>query len=135
MNFRKRLKTYLIGFTIGIVIVAALFGPRAFSCSYFPNARTFEEAKSKPLQFTPQAMSVIQSEDLDSAFVFNELLKNSKITNFGTDEVRINTKLPEFKDSCRTYHAVYEGKENQKSYRFAFKIYNEKTVFTEIEKE
>lgn len=123
MDFWRRLRFYLIGVSIGIVFVLAFFGPRAVTCSYFPNARALEEAKIYPMAYSDQAQATITAEEIDSIFVKNELFKNSKITNFGTDEVRATP--------CRTYRAEYR---KEKSYDFVFQICNKKTIVTELKK-
>ena len=120
-SFWKRLKFYLIGFSIGICFIAVFFGPKAAQCSYFPNARALEEAKIYPMSFSEQAGEIIQANAIDSVFLYNEILKKSKITNFGTDEVRATP--------CRTYRAQYrEGK----SYDLVFKICKKQTLIEEL---
>lgn len=123
MNFWKRLRFYLIGFSIGICFVLFFFGPRAVSCSYFPNARALEEAKFYPITFSEDAAKVIETEKIDSVFVYDELLKRSKITNFGTDEVRATP--------CRTYRAEYR---ETKSFDLVYDICKNKTIIRELKK-
>lgn len=123
MNFWKRLRFYLIGLSIGVVFVLVFFGPRAVSCSYFPNSRALEEAKIYPMSFSEQAQATITSEGIDSIFLKNELFKHSKITNFGTDEVRATP--------CRTYRAEYR---KEKSYDMVYEICKKQTVVVELKK-
>lgn len=123
MNFWKRLRFYLIGVSIGVVFVLFFFGPRAVSCSYFPNSRALEEAKIYPMSFSEQAQATIQSEGIDSIFLKNELFKRSKITNFGTDEVRATP--------CRTYRAQYR---EEKSYDMVYEICKKQTLIKELKK-
>lgn len=123
MNFLKRLKFYLIGFGLGVCFVAIFFGPKAAQCTYFPNSRALEEAKIYPISFSEQAAQMMQSENLDSVFLKNELLKKSKITNFGSDEVRAKP--------CRIYRATYR---EEKSYDFVFEICTKKTMITELKR-
>jgi len=101
--------------------VLIFFGPKAVQCSYFPNARALEEAKYYPMKFSEQAKSTIESEAIDSVFLYNEILKKSKITNFGTDEVRA---IP-----CRTYRAEYR---ETKSYDIVFQICKKQTLIEEL---
>ena len=121
MTFWRRLRFYLIGCSLGICIVLIFFGPKAVQCSYFPNARALEEAKYYPMKFSEQAKSTIESEAIDSVFLYNEILKKSKITNFGTDEVRA---IP-----CRTYRAEYR---ETKSYDVVFQICKKQTLIEEL---
>lgn len=123
MNFWKRLRFYLIGFTIGICFVLLFFGPRAVSCSYFPNARALEEAKFYPITFSEDAAQTVETEKIDSVFMYNELLKKSKITNFGTDEVRATP--------CRTYRAEYR---EERAFDLVYDICKNKTIIRELKK-
>lgn len=121
MNFWKRLRFYLIGFTIGICFVLLFFGPRAVSCSYFPNARALEEAKFYPITFSEDAAQTVETEKIDSVFMYNELLKKSKITNFGTEEVRATP--------CRTYRAEYR---EERAFDLVYDICKNKTIIREL---
>lgn len=123
MNFWKRLRFYLIGVSLGGCIVLIFFGPKAIQCSYFPNARALEEAKIYPMTFSESAALTVQTEGIDSAFLYGKILKDSKITNFGTDEVRAKP--------CRTYRAQYR---EEKSYDLVYEICEKKTVIKELKK-
>lgn len=113
----------MIGFTIGICFVLLFFGPRAVSCSYFPNARALEEAKFYPITFSEDAAQTVETEKIDSVFMYNELLKKSKITNFGTDEVRATP--------CRTYRAEYR---EERAFDLVYDICKNKTIIRELKK-
>ena len=69
MTFSQRFMKYLLGVGIGMVFVAMAFGPRAFSCNYFPNARVLDEAYSKRLSFSPEAQAFLKQENLDTVFL------------------------------------------------------------------
>lgn len=123
MTFWKRLRFYMIGASLGLCIVLVFFGPKAMQCSYFPNSRALEEAKIYPITFSESAAATIEADKIDSIFLFNEILKKSTITNFGTDEVRANP--------CRVYRAEYR---ETKSYDLVYEICKKKTVITELKK-
>lgn len=123
MDFWKRLRFYLIGVSIGVVLVLIFFGPRSMQCSYFPNSRALEEAKIYPMSFSETAQQTIDSEKIDSVFLYNEIFKKSKITNFGTDEVRATP--------CRTYRAQYR---ETKKFDLVYEICKKKTVIKELKK-
>ena len=123
MNFWKRLRFYLIGVSIGVVLVLLFFGPRSMQCSYFPNSRALEEAKIYPMSYSENAKQTIDSEKMDSVFIYNEIFKKSKITNFGTEEVRATP--------CRTYRAQYR---EEKKLDIVFQICKKQTLITEIKK-
>jgi len=122
-SFWKRLKFYLIGFAIGLCFIAIFFGPKAIQCSYFPNARALEEAKIYPVSYSEQAKQAIDSEGIDSIYLYNQLLKKSKIINFGTDEVR--------ETPCRTYRAQYR---EEKSFDLVYKICKKQTLIEELKR-
>ncbi|MFA7448869.1 MAG: hypothetical protein WCY77_10560 [Weeksellaceae bacterium] len=123
MNFAKRLRFYLIGFSLGVVLVVFFFGPRSMQCSYFPNSRALEEAKIYPMTYSDQATAMMEAEGIDSLFLYKRILSKSKVTNLGTDEVRTKP--------CRTYRASYR---EDKYYDIVFEICDKKTVLTEIKK-
>lgn len=122
MTFLKRLRFYLIGFSIGVVLVTLIFGPRACQCSYLPNARVLEEAKFRPMFYSDEARAFMEKENIDSVFLYKRIFSKSKITNFGTEEVRT--------EPCRTYRAVYEG---PPAYKLVFEICENETILKEIE--
>lgn len=94
MTFTQRLLKYLMGVSIGLVFVAMAFGPRAFSCNYFPNARVLEEATAKNLKFTNEAAVFFETEGLDSTFLKKKLFSKSKIDFDKSDKNGV---------PCRTY--------------------------------
>lgn len=123
MTFAKRFRLYLIGFSLGIFAVMIFFGPKAFQCSYFPNSRALEEAKIYPMSYSESAQQTMEAEGIDSIFLYNQIFKKSKITNFGSEEVRATP--------CRIYRAQYR---EEKSYDVVFKICKKETVLEEIKK-
>lgn len=79
MTFTQRFMKYLMGVGIGLVFVAMAFGPRAFSCNYFPNARVLDEAFSKRLAISPEAQAFLKAENLDSTFLKKNYSKEVKL--------------------------------------------------------
>ena len=125
MTFSQRFMKYLLGVGIGMVFVAMAFGPRAFSCNYFPNARVLDEAYSKRLSFSPEAQAFLKQENLDTVFLKKELFKRSKIDIDRSQK----DKVP-----CREYIANYTSKDNTKNYEFAFDVCREDSRLVSIEK-
>lgn len=128
MNFAKRLRFYLIGFSFGVVLVLFFFGPRSMQCSYFPNSRVIEEAKTYPISYSPEVSEFMEKEGLDSVFLHKQLFKKSKVTNLGSDEVKTSP--------CRTYRAIYR---QDVYYDFVFEIcikdrLDKETILKEIKK-
>lgn len=110
MTFSQRLLKFLMGTAIGLVFVAMAFGPRAFSCNYFPNARVLEEATAKNLRFSPQATEFFKAEGLDSNFLKKKLFAKSKVDfeNSKKDAVPCRTYLADYQDETKNYHMVFE---------------------------
>lgn len=75
MTFTQRFMKFLLGVGIGMVFVAMAFGPRAFSCNYFPNARVLDEAYSKKLSISDEAQAFLNAEKLDTIFLKKNYLK------------------------------------------------------------
>lgn len=123
MTFAKRLRLYLIGFSFGLLMITIFFGPKAFQCSYLPNARALDEAKIYPMNYSDTAKATMEAEGIDSVYLYNKILVKSEITNFGTEEVRATP--------CRTYRAQYR---QEKSYDIVFKICKKETILEEIKK-
>ena len=125
MTFTQRFMKYMMGVGIGMVFVAMAFGPRAFSCNYFPNARVLDEAYSKRLSISPEAQAFMKTENLDSTFLKKELFKRSKV-DFDNSK---KDKVP-----CREYLANYKSKDNSKDYNFVLEICKENSKLVSIEK-
>lgn len=125
MTFTQRFMKFLLGVGIGMVFVAMAFGPRAFSCNYFPNARVLDEAYSKKLSISDEAQAFLNAEKLDTIFLKKELFKRSKI-DFSKSK---KDQVP-----CREYVASYESKDNSKNYDFTFDICKEDSRLVSITK-
>lgn len=125
MTFTQRFMKYLMGVGIGLVFLAMAFGPRAFSCNYFPNARVLDEAFSKRLAISPEAQAFLKAENLDSTFLKKELFKRSKV-DFDHSK---KDQVP-----CREYLANYKSKDNTKDYDFVLEICKEDSKLVSIKK-
>ena len=110
MTFSQRLLKYLMGVSIGLVFIAMAFGPRAFSCNYFPNARVLEEATAKNLRYSNEAVEFLKAEGLDTTFVKKKLFVKSKVDFDQSDKngVPCRTYLADYKDESKDYHMVFE---------------------------
>lgn len=99
MKLVHRIGYYLVGLSLGIVIVSFVFSGKKTTCNYGPNARVLADLKKKKLLSKP--LLQIEGKTLDS-LVFRELLERSKV-NFS----KSNTQL----DSCKIYRVEsnYKG--------------------------
>ena len=110
MTFSQRLLRYLMGVSIGLVFVAMAFGPRAFSCNYFPNARVLEEATAKNFRYAPEAVEFLKAEGLDSTFVKKKLFTKSKVNFDQSDKngIPCRTYIADYKDETKDYQMIFE---------------------------
>jgi hypothetical protein len=93
MKFVHRLGYYLVGFSIGLVLLMFFLNGKDASCDYTPNARTVKNISSKPLSYDESASTFISSHQLDSLTIAN-LIKYGSVDFSGSD-----TQL----DSCKVY--------------------------------
>ncbi|CAM3302972.1 DUF4258 domain-containing protein [Flavobacterium longum] len=73
MKFTARLGYYMIGLTIGLFIVAAIWSGKDTRCNYFPNARVLANFRSKPMEFSPEVKQQLKSRTIDSMDIVNTL--------------------------------------------------------------
>ncbi len=125
MTLTQRFMKFGMGVGIGLVFIAMAFGPRAFSCNYFPNARVLDEAYSKRLSFSPEAQAFLKQENLDSVFLKKQLFAKSKV-DFDKSK---KDQVP-----CREYYATYESKDKTKNYEFTFDVCKEDSKLVSIKK-
>ena len=93
MKFVHRLGYYLVGFSIGLVLLMFFFNGKDASCDYTPNARTVKNISSKPLSYSENASTFISNHQLDSLTITN-------LIKFGSvDFSESDTKS----DSCKIY--------------------------------
>ena len=98
MSFLRRLGIYLIGLSMGIVILSFFFKRKEVSFCYFPNCRTLKDIRSK---------SVIVSKNIDNQTYTIDYLKPI-FWNGDVDFSKSDTKsLP-----CRTYRIVGQAQDN-----------------------
>ncbi len=73
MRFRYRFAYYLIGFTLGLFFVTAVFIGKDTRCNYFPNARVLNNLRTKPFEFSPKAIEQMKQCQVDSTDIKNSL--------------------------------------------------------------
>lgn len=89
MTFKQRLPFFLGGLTIGIIIVAFIFGKKNTTFDYGPNSRVLKNIRGKERIYSKEAISTLNYYKLDSATV-------SKILTNGDVDLGNKIKL----DSC-----------------------------------
>jgi hypothetical protein len=103
MRLRYRFAYYLIGFTLGLFFVTAMFIGKDTRCNYFPNARVLNDLRNKSFVFSNEASEVLAQGWVDTTDIKN-CLKHGDV-----DFSKSNTKI----GSGKRY--IIEGKtaENQ----------------------
>ncbi|RZJ64217.1 MAG: DUF4258 domain-containing protein [Flavobacterium sp.] len=59
MKLYQRFAYYLIGFTLGIFFVAAIWSGKDVRCNYFPNARVLNDLRTKPFYYSPATDTIL----------------------------------------------------------------------------
>jgi len=71
MRLRHRFAYYLIGFTMGLFFVTAMFIGKDTRCNYFPNARVLNDLRNKPFQYSDRAEQILSEKWMDSTDIKN----------------------------------------------------------------
>ncbi|WP_347925827.1 hypothetical protein [Pontimicrobium sp. SW4] len=93
MKLIQRVGYYLGGFSIGLILLAFFLSGKKTSCSYSPNARVLKNIGIKPLKYSDEALTYMDSKALDTSIIYTVLKKGN--VNFSLS----NTSL----DSCKVY--------------------------------
>lgn len=73
MRLRYRFAYYLIGFTMGLFVVTAIFIGKDTRCNYFPNARVLNNLRTKPFQYSDKVVVLLSQGWIDSTDIKNTL--------------------------------------------------------------
>ena len=73
MRLRYRFAYYLIGLTLGLFFVTAMFIGKDTRCNYFPNARVLNDLRNKPFEYSENAIQILSQKWLDSTDIKNTL--------------------------------------------------------------
>ena len=73
MRLRHRFAYYLIGFTMGLFFVSAMFMGKDTRCNYFPNARVLNDLRNKPFEYSEKAVAILSQKWMDSTDIKNTL--------------------------------------------------------------
>lgn len=103
MKFIHRLGYYLGGFAIGLIILAFFLSGKKTSCSYSPNARTTKNISQKHKQYSDDALTVMQSFEMDTTAV-SDMIKFGKV-DFSKSDTH--------SDDCNTYIILNSYKQQE----------------------
>lgn len=87
MKFVHRFAYYLVGFIMGLFLVAAVFTGKDTRCNYFPNARVLNDLRNKPFHYSAEASHILKQNWVDSIDIKN-CLKYGDV-NFDKSNVKI----------------------------------------------
>ncbi|WP_347174358.1 DUF4258 domain-containing protein [Polaribacter uvawellassae] len=93
MNWPKRVFYYLIGLSLGGVVVYFIWSGKKVSFDYGMDARTLKQIRIREKVYTPEAHNVLTNNNLDSVTV-NTILKNGDVS-FGESKPRLKP-CPEY---------------------------------------
>ncbi len=123
MRLRYRFAYYLIGFTMGLFFVTAIFIGKDTRCNYFPNARVLNNLRTKPFEYSDKAVVILAQHWVDTTDIKNTL------THGDVDFDKSNVAL----DKGKLY--IIEGK-TSKNQPIVLEVVNfeEKAVLRDIKK-
>lgn len=124
MRLRHRFAYYLIGFTMGLFFVSAMFMGKDTRCNYFPNARVLNDLRNKPFQYSDKAVEILSQKWMDSTDIKNTLTYGD--VDFDKSNVEVG--------SGKRY--IIEGK-TAKNQAITLEVinYEDKAVLTNITKQ
>ena len=93
MNVFQRLGYFSVGLFMGIIILIFFLSGKKTSCSYFPNARTLKNIRTKERHFDQNAMKFFTENNIDTSSI-SSILENG--------EVHFSQSITD-RDSCNIY--------------------------------
>jgi hypothetical protein len=112
----------MIGLTMGLFVVAAIWSGKDASCNYFPNARVLSNFRSKAFEFSDNAKQQLKEGWVDSLDIVNTL-KHGDV-DFDSSNITVE-------DGGKRY--IVEGK-TMKNMPFTLEIinYDKKAILKNI---
>lgn len=127
MSFTARLKFFLLGTGIGILITTGLFGKRVFSCAYFPNQRILSNLSKKEIIIDKNHFNISRKE---FKFYTDPIFIKQQV--FTQGEISFSRSLPRRKP-FPMYHIRYNDKNNGKVYIFEIENQERKAIVESIQ--
>lgn len=103
MSLLKKIGFYLIGFSLGMVILSFILKGKNTEICYFPNCRVLKDIRSKDLSYSDEVQTLIANNTIKEEDI-NLLLKDGDI-DFRNSETETTP--------CKTY--LIEGTINDKA--------------------
>ena len=73
MKFYQRLAYYLVGFVMGLFVVALVWSGKDTRCNYFPNSRVLSNLRNKPFHYSLEASERLKEDWIDTLDIKNTL--------------------------------------------------------------
>ncbi len=105
MSIWKKILYYLVGVSMGILMVSFLFGGRELQCSYFPNDRVLYDLRKKDRIIPYEVLAQLKASGMDTSDIS---------TLFSTGNVNFKKSETE-KDSCKVYW-IESDEEHKRSF-------------------
>ncbi len=123
MTFKYRFAYYLIGFIMGMFVVAMVFMGKDTRCNYFPNARVLNDLRNKPFNYSDKAKLILAQRWVDTTDIKNTLTYGD--VDFDQSNIKVG--------SGKRY--IIEGK-TQKNQEIILEVinYSDKAVLEDIVK-
>lgn len=93
MDWLKRIGYYLIGLTLGGIVVYFIWSKKDVSFDYGMDARTLKTIRIREKIYSPEAQAVLTKNNLDTITI-NKILRNGDV-HFGKSKPRIKP-CPEY---------------------------------------
>ena len=94
MGLLKRIGFYLLGLSIGLVIVAFFLKEKGTSFCYGPNCRVLKDIRNKQITYREEALKAISEYSLDTTGIAKAVFTDGDVIFSESDTKR---------DSCKTY--------------------------------
>jgi hypothetical protein len=120
MNIAKRFGFYGFGFIIGLFLLFFFLSGKKTGCDYGPDARTLKNIRIKERIFSPEVLTALANNSLDTAAI-SSLLKQGDVL-FSES----NTEL----DSCKIY--AIEGVVQEKNLKMMVENCSETATVTSL---
>jgi len=120
MSFIQRIGYYLVGLSIGLVVLAFFFNGKKTSCSYGPNSRVLKEINSKHIIFQENVMTLITNHAVDSSEIYHALKQGNIIFSESTPR----------KKPCGIY--TIRHKKETKTWQLTVKNCDSTTIVTQL---
>lgn len=122
MKFYQRLAYYLVGFVMGLFVVAIVLSGKDTRCNYFPNARVLNDLRNKPFHYDSLATKQMSEGWIDKTDIKN-------ILTYG--DVDFDKSNKPYKGGGKIY--TIEGK-NKKNTEIILEVvnYSDKVVLKNI---